>query len=359
MKKINLCVLIWLISTLSFGQKADLDSIDVKKLEERSTIFRVGFSPFSSDLSTNFTSSASLSAVVDGGRTAHFGIKLGSNDNQWLTGFNVDQEISGKESVPMDLEGLCAGTKVAFSLQKTFWSSQISNRSRAKFEQAKIRMIKRNPYPDTRIITYQDVFKDSIEGPRFRLNFRSPVLVNLTASLNALNSTFSTDSVHFSEASGMYYAPEIKATLSIPFSKNLEYTSLFRLSYVYSERYVPSDARSFLVPFGSTNNYESKSVVFGAPVKRTDQIVKAEWRSIFNSKSPVGMAPSVSFGLKSKKIAFILPLYFISGTKLDNVPNGLQGGLRVGYQTKTGQPWDSFKTGLTTEFVICEAFSVF
>jgi hypothetical protein len=357
MRKHAQLIILVFIPALCMGQ--DNDSIQ-KKLA--STVTAIGFSPFASDIQTNFTSSASFSVDGNGIKSAQISLKRQSRDNTWSTGIILEQVVDKKaeEAKLIDLSGLTSGTRLSINFQKTFWSHDLEPNTWNAFDQAKRRMASRKPDLDTINMSFDDVLKDSIEGPVFDVKFKQSYIVNLSMGLRATVNNYTTDSFFVTETTQRHYTPEVTATLILPFAKKLVFNSLLSFSYLYIETYSDQTARTFLTSFGSTGSYESRNIVFGTPKHTYEHLVKAEYRILSqNTSLPLGLAPFLEYGIKNKNLSLVFPVYFLRGTTDDNKPDKLQGGIRFGYTTNVEKRWKSIPEGLTAELVVSQPFSLF
>jgi hypothetical protein len=155
-----------------------------------------------------------------------------------------------------------------------------------------------------------------------------------------------------------HLAPVVKLSFGLPFSV----TSLLSLSYSYSVGYEAGDEFTFNSPFGTSTNQVSKTISFGKPTRKEDNNLNVEYRkNIIKANSvSLGIAPSISYGLTSNKLATVLPVYFINSKDANGKPTGLQGGIRFGYSTSIEKnKATSFKDGFAAQLIVTAPFNVF
>jgi len=365
MKKIFILFFILIVSD-SFSLKAQIGhtqndgpKIDsLNKITER--FASKTFSPFGKSSLSNFISSFSLTSAYNEGENGK--IELKHSKNWWTYGLSVDQAISknDKESTPLDLDGLNSGTTVGFNLQKIFWNPAVTKNDFDNFQQAKNRFVRQNKIIDPREITVSEILNDSIEKNRFELKLKHPWFFNITGSFNKTEYNYTTDSVGLTKIGREYLVPSFKISAGAPYFKNNELKSFFAISYIYSANYSVGNTLTFITPFSTRGNYISKTLVFGAPLRKTDNRINMEWRTTIGEESQnFGIAPSLTYGIDSKKLGVSLPVYIIKGSSKDKKPLGLQGGFRLSYTTDTRNGvLTSIENGLVAQVIITAPFDV-
>ncbi|MCC9134811.1 hypothetical protein ACFSKU_20125 [Pontibacter silvestris] len=327
------------------------------------------YSPFGMNLLSNFVSNISLSSAFNQGENGK--VELKYNDN-WLTiGLMADQKISSEasEATLLGLQGLSPGTTVGLSLQKLFWRASVSNSSFNNFQKAKESYAARNNIKDPRLLTYQEILSRGNETERKlvrNIMLRSPFFVNVNYAITKTSHTYVSDSTSLLETSREHLAPSFSVSVGMPLNTGEKFNSYLAFGYNYTVSYASGNEVTLISPFGTSGNFISQDIVFGEPVRQSDNIVNVEYRSNIkvatnNDKSVfLGIAPLASYSFDTERLAISLPVYFINGVTDDGKPTGLQGGLRIGYLTSTQSgEFSSLKEGLTTQLIVSVPFDVF
>lgn len=341
----------------------------------RQSFQKSSYTPFGGGSISNLVSNISLSSTLNNGQNGKAELKY--TKNWWTGGISVDQKIgkNDNEATPFDLDGLSPGTTVEFNLQKMFWNPVLTSRSFDAFQNAKRDYVEymegreRKNHVDPRTITLQRIVDSGTDEQREMLRhitLKQPVFVNIKYAFTKTEFAYTTDSVTLSKTTKDYLTPSFSLVVGLPIRRNGSVNSMVALTYNYSMSYKKADDLTFSVPFGSTNNYTSQTIAFGAPKQKTDNKINVEWRTNLGIKTTdektfsLGVAPSTTFGIDSKKVAFYLPVYFINGVTNEGKPKGLQGGVKFGYVTsmEAGKV-SSFKEGFSTQLVISAPFDVF
>jgi hypothetical protein len=319
----------------------------------------VNFTPFGAGTLSNIVSNASLSSAMKAGENAKVELKYTSA--RWLTlGLSTDQKLgkNDKESIPFDfLDGISSGTTVKFNLQKMFWKPlngaavrKIQNAARSYATAKNI---------DARVVTLYQLQKDpAFAGDLSGIHLKTPIFINIETGFTKSSFSYATDSFTLSKQEEIHLAPLAKVNFGWAFSVR----SVLGLSYSYSVSYESADEFTFNSPFGTSSNQYSKTVSFGKPTRKEDNKLNIEYRSniIKSNGVSLGIAPAISYGLSSKGVAMILPVYFINSKDSTGKPTGLQGGIRFGYSTSTEKnKATGFKDGFAAQIIITAPFSVF
>lgn len=341
------------------------ETIEELKIPQR--IQRSNFTAFGSGSISNFISNVSLSSTFNQGQNGKLELKY---NKKWVTvGISVDQKIGKRTqaATPFDLNGISPGTTVEFNLQKMFWDPVVRTWAFNLFQEAKKTYAARKNITDTRGITVMDIKKDgsAIEKRAVKNIFKMPVFFNVRYSFTKSEFTYVKDSAGLKELNEAFITPAFTFSAGFPVGASFSFNSFVAFSYNYSINYTASDELTILSPFGSSGNFVSQTVTFGAPFKRTDNRLSAEWRVNVGIKETgektlsIGLAPSATLGLTSDRLAVILPIYFINGVTSEGKPSGLQSGVKLGYLTslKPGLS-NSFKEGFGAQIIITVPFEV-
>lgn len=350
-----------LIFNLVYAQ----EGIEELKIPER--IQRSNFTAFGGGSLSNFVSNVSLSSTFNQGQNGKLELRY---NKKWVTaGVSVDQKISkqSQATTPFDLNGISPGTTVEFNLQKMFWDPVVRTWAFNLFQEAKRTYAARNKIADTRGITVMDISKNgsAMEKRVVKNILKLPVFFNARYSFTKSEFTYVKDSATLRELNEVFITPAFTFSLGFPLGASFSFNSFVAFSYNYSINYSASDELTILSPFGSSGNYVSQTVTFGAPLKRTDNRLSAEWRVNVGIKETgektlsIGLAPSATLGLTSDRLAVTLPIYFINGVTKEGKPSGLQSGVKFGYFTslKPGLG-NSFKEGFGAQLIITIPFEV-
>lgn len=330
--------------------------------QTKGDVIRSGFVPGNSGVS-NLISSVSLSSSFSEDKSAKAEIRITSD--QWTTfGLTVEQSISKgtKKAELLDIvTGITSGTKVSLNFQKMFWDPQLSSQQWASFSKAAERYAKRKKIGDVGSVGKSDIEKDGTWYEKMLLTpQRSPVFFNLQAGLERTDYSYTTDSVSITKTDVSFVTPSITANLAFP---NIMKMRFWVVSVGYIESYKATDDVAFTVPFGTSGNLVSKTMAFGAPVKKYTTKVTLEYRKGFGKDGNISIAinPSVTWLEQAKTITLLMPVYLIRGQDKDGKAKGLQGGFSLGYagyNTEKGT-FTSFSDGFAAQVFITAPFDLF
>ena len=358
MKKSILLVIVLVFNvSLIKAQTEFLDTtafVKGKAVERENNFKAISFTPSGNGNLSNLVSNASLTSSLNEGENGKIELKY---DKDWLTfGLSVNQSISkkSKEASPFNLDGINNGTTIELNIQKMFWNPVVTESYFEKFVKAKhdyaIRLSK-----DERMVTLDEILKDTTGNEKELIKdvvLKQPWFFNISCSFNKNNYKYATDSISLMEITDSYISPNFKLSIGKPIANKNGIIGFIGISYSYSISYSSGDELTLLAPFGTTTNYLSKTLSFGEPEKKIDSRINIEWRRIFSNS--IAISPNITYGLNSKKIAILLPMYFIkSSSKL------LQGGIRLGYASATNDKLSSLKDGAGAEIIITTPFDIF
>lgn len=336
------------------------DTVDQLIKRENKTIRKSAFTPFGNTGVLNRVSNIALSSALNDGQNAK--IELNYNfDLNWTGGLSVDQKI-GKDAEKATFydfkEGLSAGTTLKFSVQKMLWNHQLSTSEFKRFDEVANQYAK-DKGADRRTLTYNDIKdhgtdeqKESLKHVKLRL----PLFINLQVAFTKTSFAYATDSVSLNKIT----ADRITPTVIFWVGKVLSVNSYLTFNYTFARNYNQADESTFNVPFGTTKNTLSEKIIFGQPEVKSDHKFTVEFRKAFGDfKAPdFAIDPSVTYGVRSNKIAVAIPLYFIGGATENDKPTGLQAGISLGYVSKLDHIVP-FKTGFGAQLIITTPFKVF
>ncbi len=332
---------------------------------------KASFSTFGNGSISNMISNVSLSSTFSKGENAK--IELRYTNKSWTTfGITAEQKIGNEDNRALfDLENFNSGTTIRLNFQKAFWNPKLPKASFDYFQDVKESYFKRHPETDKRQITYMDIYKDGTEEEKqaiAKIHLKQPIFFNIKYSFSKVKYNYATDSVSLASISSEYILPSVTASLGIPVLKN-NLNSFLAFNYNYSMYYVEGDYINFISKFGNTPNSYSQNLTFGAPEQKSDNKINMEWRINFNvmhvngskvsQPANLGLSPSITYGIDSRRLAMYLPIYFIKGLSADGKIQGLQGGIRLGYVTDTQRNWYAFKDGFIAQIIVTVPFEVF
>lgn len=309
-------------------------------------------------------SNVSLLSNLNGGSNAR--VELKYHTRNWLTaGIYLDQRLSKGTSraEPLDLlHGLSNGTRAGFTLQKMWWDPALSSGDFDAFDSAASQFALRL-HRDRKQVSENDILSEGNAEELALLRrtaARSPVFLSVQTWVEQNNYTFATDSLTLKGHEGNYTTPGLVVSLIRP---NLSSHSFWSLNYSYNEGHRVHQAADFLVPFGTTGNYTTRSVVFGEPVRRYIHAVSIEYRHTFMSggKMILTINPNVQWASTNRRITIQLPVYFIPGIDNKGKAKGLQGGVLLNYaayQTRR-QEWLSFSEGFAAQLFVAAPLDLF
>ncbi|MDB5090247.1 MAG: hypothetical protein JWR09_4241 [Mucilaginibacter sp.] len=334
-------------------------SVPKEKVDSlQSGFLKANFTPLGNAALSNIVSNVALSSTLNEGENGKIELKYNFK-NWWTGGLSVDQKIGegDKKAEFYDFtNGISPGTTIGFNLQKIFWSPKLSGSGFEQFD-ALATAYAKNKGVERRTVTYNDIAQNGTADEKeslSKLKLKFPVFFNLKISFTKSNFSFTTDSVNLKGTEANYFTPNLGLSIGIPFSLK----SYLAISYSYSESYQDADALTFSSPFGSTKNTFSQTLVFGAPQRKLDNKVSLELRESFGKNSDFAIDPTFTYAFNSDKMAISIPLYFIQGATKVGKPNGLQGGISLGYLTKTSS-LSSFKDGFGAQLILTTPFDVF
>ena len=338
--------------------------INARLFAQKSTVLTSGtsVSTATSGLSS-FISNFSVSSTFNAGQNARAELKY-TTDNWWTLGFSVDQKLSSSvkdQTSPIDfLNGPAAGTKLGVNFQKMFWNPKMSDASFDDFNRAADLYAARKGV-ERRTVTRNDILSYGTEQEKALLKpVKVPVFFNLHAFVEKTSFSYATDSVKLAEIEESHFAPSVLVSLMVP---NVNKQAFWIASYSYTETYKAASDVDFMSPFGTTNNYFSQTLAFGAPKKSYNHKAVIEYRKGFKKGDKVVaiLDPSVSWGSSNHKVNFVLPVYVIPGVDDKGKATGLQGGITFGYSgysTEKGE-WTSFADGFGAQLFIATPFDIF
>lgn len=342
------------------------DKNALKTVTEKANLIKSSNSPFKTKLSSYLTN-ISLTSTFNQGENAEANINYATNaDSTFVIGGFVNQKISKNlnEVTPFSFtDGLGSGSTVGINLK--FVLSNASSFHRFT-EAAKI-------YAAEKKIDYRSVTLNSVQGNynakgvnnyglaesdvrKLRKNkYYAPLFLKLKAAFTKTTFSFTKDSITLKEIHKNYLTPDLEFSIG----RAMGIKSYFAFSYAYSESYSEGDDVTFTTPFGSTTNLYSQTLKFGSPDMSIDNKLSVQWSKLLGDSGRLGISPTLTYGVTSKKVAITLPIYFIKGLTKDGKPNGLQGGLQLGYITNTNTSWVNFKDGFGAQLIIGVPFDLF
>lgn len=319
------------------------------------------FTPNGNGAFSNVISNISLSSALEQGVNGKAELKAGGRS--WNGGLSVDQKIgktANKATIFDFNKGVSPGTTIGFNLQYMNWNPEYSAAERAAFRDVKAEFRKDNPSVTDLQASRNYILENGTEEQKRKLgkiSNRNPVFYNLTVSFTKAKFSYTTDSVSLKKREETHFSPNLGFTVGFPFSVK----NYIAFSYTFSESYQSADEMEFSQKFGTTNNTFTQTLSFGNPKYSRDHRVTAEYRQAFNSDSgPVlAIAPALTYGIESRKMAVTLPVYFIRGKTKEGKVNGLQGGINFGYLSNVRDKWTRFQEGFGAQFIISAPFDLF
>lgn len=98
--------------------------------------------------------------------------------------------------------------------------------------------------------------------------------------------------------------------------------SVFLAGVSYEQAYKGGEDTQICSPIGSTGSLRCQNAALSAPVKKEDEIVSVEYRTIIPWQIPVAVAPRVQYSLKQSQFGVKLPIYVAPDPK-----NAMDGGI--------------------------------
>ncbi len=328
------------------GVKITPDSLK-KRVEGYSS-----FIPNGNGLITNLLSDLSVSSSFASGTNAKASLKYQPHPFMTL-GLSLDQKISkGDQSATLyDFDkGASPGSTLGVDFQYMLWNIQRDDAYQEAFYRAFLAARKEQPQLNKQDVTREFLLpfaaptdKDILE------NYQnpSPVFLSFKFSMTKSRFSFVTDSVRLNKGEEIKLSPDLTFALVFP-SLNKGY---FAIGYTYSQNYEASSVQTFIRSFGTTSHSVSQSLSFGRPKHARDHKLRVEYRYNFRNLAHLAIAPSLTYGFESEKLAFTFPVYFLKGTSKEE-KSGVQGGLVVGYVTNTRNQLTKFKEGFGTQLVV-------
>lgn len=142
---------------------------------------------------------------------------------------------------------------------------------------------------------------------------------------------------------------------------NTKLISVLALSYVLSKSYqTPGDPVDYTFPIGTNGANYTEKVAIGIPSNKLSSRVSLEWRRRFQSIAIIkdlAISPSASYLFDKHSLAVSMPIYFLQ-YKENGKFAGLQGGVNLGYLTKTDH-LAKFSDGFNASIFIAAPFDLF
>jgi hypothetical protein len=342
------------------------DKKGLETVTEKANLIKSSNSPFKTKLSSYLTN-ISLTSTFNQGENAEANINYTTNaDSTFVIGGFVNQKIGKNinEVNPFSFtDGLGSGTTVGLNIKFVLFNARSFHRFT---EAAKI-------YADQNKIDYRSVTLNSLQSDynakgvnnygltesdiqKLRKNkYHAPLFLKLKVAFTKTTFSFTKDSITLKKIKKNYLTPDLEFSVG----RAMGIKSYLALSYAYSESYNVADDITFTTPFGSTTNLYSQTLAFGSPDMNTDNKLSAQWSKLLGDSGRIGISPTLTYGVTSKKVAITLPIYFIKGLTKDGKPNGLQGGVQLGYITNTNTSWANFKDGFGAQLIIGVPFDLF
>ncbi|CAM3954630.1 hypothetical protein SAMN06265348_104166 [Pedobacter westerhofensis] len=357
MKKQLLAIVLTTASFSGFSQERS--AAEKEMLEKReSQVKAANFTPNGNGAFSNVISNLSLSSELEKGVKGNAELKAGGKS--WNGGLSLEQNI-GKTATKATIfdfrKGLTPGTTIALNIQYMNWNPEYTAAERRAFNDVKAEFRRNNPAVSDLTADRNYMMENGTEKQKLilkKISNRNPVFYNLSVAFNKAKFSYATDSVSLKKKEETHFTPNVGFTVGFPFSVK----NYLAFSYHFSKTYESADEMEFSRKFGTTNNTFSQTLSFGSPEYSRDHKVTAEYRQSFNNKGDtepiLAIAPAVTYGIESEKVAFTLPLYFIKGKT-----KGLQGGVNFGYLTSVKNKWTSFQEGFGAQFIISAPFEMF
>jgi len=344
----------------AIAQTGDPEQIERGAKLAKEELLKSNFTPFGNGAFSNVVSNISLSSALNAGENAKIEAKYKMR-NWWTAGLSLDQKLgkSDKQATFYDLNnGISPGTTLGFNIQTIIWNPKSTLESFRNFDEVRKDFAKGYPREDWRTIDYEDIMNKGTKEQKARLlktTLKKPIFLNLKLAFTKASFAYATDSVNLERIDETHFSPSIGLSVGLPFSTK----SYFAVTYLYTESYESADELNFSRPFGTSGNTFSQTIAFGPPIYGQDHRLNAEYRKSFGKIPGFALAPMLTYGIKSKIIGFNLPIYFIQGATKEAKPNGLQGGINLGYVTNTVSGWSSFKDGFVGQLILTAPFSIF
>lgn len=341
------------------GADTKTDKEDIKKVTKNlsTAVGAANFTPNGNGAISNIISNFNLSSTLEEGVNGKIDLKY--SKNYFTYGISLAQKLSegDKKATLYDFnKGLSPGTTLGANIQYMLWKNKKSLAYQDVFLNVKSRIAKYQGIAAAGM-TLDTVLKYATPEEQLKLagSDKSPVFFNLTVSFTKTQFSYTTDSVNLSPIDENKITPNINFAVGVPFS----FKSYLAVTYSYSETYDEGSSINFIRPFGTTDNSYTQTLTFGAPSHVIDHKITAEYRRNFDRIKNLAIAPSIIYGIKSERLAFTLPVYFIKGITKEKEAKGLQGGLSFGYVTGTKTKWVKFKDGFGAQLILTAPFSVF
>jgi hypothetical protein len=281
--------------------------------------------------------------------------------NVLTMGLSLDQKLSkGDEGATLyDFDkGISPGTTLGANLQYIIWNNKKDSSYSNAFLKVKSELKASHPEIKTTGMILDTVLKYANEKERKILlesRDHNPIFLNLKVAFTKTKFSYTSDSLNLTKQEENKVTPEVSLALAFPTSVK----SYFAIVYTYSESFEAGSTTNFIRQFGTTKNSFTQSLAFGAPSHSVDHKLTGEFRQNFEKIPNLAIAPSITYGLESEKLAFTLPVYFIKGITSADKPNGIQGGVNFGYVTQTKDKWSKFKDGFGAQLIVTAPLSLF
>jgi hypothetical protein len=288
---------------------------------------------------------------------------LGSNKADQFN-FSLQQILikGSTQASPLTLDGITPNSTLKIGFQHMFWNpTKTTTNDKNFYNKVGIDFLKRNKRPESDITSLMFSELDSIALKKLKKHLSEPWFFNVSFSISPNSFEYATDSTSLKTIKANKINASIDASVIKVIKNNSAIQEILSFNFAYVDKYKAGDSITLLTPFGTTNNYEQKNVSFGVPADKTDEQLSLEYRLglLKGSSFYFGFSPALSYSIQMKNLLLQIPVYLLNGKDSKGNPQGLNGGINLGYQLLTSGNWVSFNNGFGLSLFVGVPFTVF
>ncbi|MBX7044198.1 MAG: hypothetical protein K1X86_00045 [Ignavibacteria bacterium] len=334
---------------VSVNAQVDKFTEKVEKVAENKFV-AVSNDPSNSSSLVNFISSLSLTSTLDEqSGTANVGYRKGS----WSFSGVIKQSFSKKPNKVtfFDLDGLGGETSIKFSLQYFHWKpKRVENFKEVLLEYCKDAKLDSASCSQVTSDDLTDKYYNKLE-----FDYGFPMILGASFGMSKASFDYISDSLSVNPLSSSKINKEARVLLGMMINNG----DVLALSFSYQAKYTAKDPMSLIFPLNSSQTFYTKEVSIGEPKLSYLRRYKLEYKNAtFGYKFVIN--PSITFiatGAGNNKIAVEFPIYFLNQI-VDKEPKGLNGGVALGYVTKSTE-FTKFEDGFGGALFISAPFELF
>jgi hypothetical protein len=364
MKRILKVLMLFLIPNYCLAQSGQV-VIDSALKKGREEVKKTLYSSNGKSNIFNPISNFSVNSQFDKGTSGKIDLSLPFDKTKWTQlNLSAEQKITSgtTEASPFNLEGISPNSTISIGFQSMLWHpNTTSMKFKEYYEKVGKEYLKNHSGYTMSTLMYSDLDEET-KSKLGKHTIQQPLFFNIKFSVSKSNFKYATDSINLKVISENSINTSLSTSIMKVLSTN-RLQQIISLNFRYDNYYKGTDAKDFLMKFGTTTNYVSKNVAFGAPQTKSDKLFSLEYKmGKFNDSNNFvfGLDPSATYSINAKQLALQLPIYFIPSKDEKKNFIGLNGGISLGYLTSTeNDNWSSFKNGFAFEIFVGLPFNVF